>query len=206
MADDDIQVTTPLGLTFIIPRGRRTVRPVDAVRGKGLAAHMVRGIGRVDAPDTTPVPVPHRPVAPLAESHERLTPQTAATLSQMHAVEAEVMIRAMIEAAKSDGAIDPEERRRILTCLKDSGALPPDRQALLASMDTPPDVDGLVARVTNPELAVEVYAASLLAIQDDTPEEHRYLATLAERLKIPADTVRDVHARYESPLTDEDKA
>jgi uncharacterized membrane protein YebE (DUF533 family) len=200
MADDDIQVTTPLGQTFIIPRGRRTVRPVDAVRGKGLAAHLVRGVGRVDETETAPVRAPQpAPAAPLAESHERLTPATAATLSQMHAVEAEVMVRAMIEAAKSDGEIDAEERRRILTCLKDSGALAPDRQALLASMDAPPDMDGLVQRVTNPELAVEVYAASLLAIQDDTPVEQRYLATLAERLKLPADTVRDVHARYEAP-------
>ena len=199
MADDDIQVTTPLGLRFIIPRGRRIVRPVDAVRGSGLAAHMVRGIGRVDETTAPPAPVPMPTTAPLAESHERLTPQTAATLSQMHAVEAEVMIRAMIEAAKSDGEIDAEERRRILTCLKDSGALAPDRQALLASMDAPADVDALVARVTSPELAVEVYAASLLAIQDDTPAEQRYLATLAERLKLPADTVRDVHARYEAP-------
>ena len=199
MADDDIQVTTPLGLTFLIPRGRRIVRPVDAVRGAGLAASMVRGISRVESTPPAPVPEPHSAPAPMAESHELLTPQTAATLSQMHAVEAEVMIRAMIEAAKSDGEIDAEERRRILTCLKDAGALAPDRQALLASMDAPPDLEGLVERVTNPELAVEVYAASLLAIQDDTPVEQRYLATLAERLKLPAETVRDVHERYEAP-------
>ena len=200
MADDDIQVTTPLGLKFIIPRGRRTVRPVDAVRGAGLAASMVRGIGRVDEPAPTPVPVP-RPVAapPLAESHERLTPQTAATLSQMHAVEAEVMIRAMIEAAKSDGEIDTEERRRILTCLKDAGALAPDRQALLASMDAPPDLEGLVQRVTNPELAVEVYAASLLAIKDDVPSEQHYLARLAKRLNLPQETVVEMHARFGDP-------
>jgi hypothetical protein len=199
MADDEIQVTTPLGQTFLIPRSRRIVRRVDAVAGTGPSTTPVRAIDRAPVAEAPPAPIPWPAAAPLAESHELLTPQTAVTLSQMHAVEAEVMVRAMIEAAKADGAIDPEERRRILTCLKDAGTLAPDRQALLASMDAPPDLDGLVARVDNPELAVEVYAASLLAIQDDTPEEHRYLATLAERLKIPADTVRDVHARYEAP-------
>jgi uncharacterized membrane protein YebE (DUF533 family) len=159
---------------------------------------MLRDPDRVEPVDEVPPWQP--PVrAPALESHERLTAQTAVTVSQIHTVESELMIRAMIEAAKSDGAIDVEARRRILTCLKDAGAIEPDRQALLAAMTAPPDMDGVVQRATSPGLAAEAYAASLLAIHDNTPREQRYLARLAERLALPPDTVRDMHARFDDP-------
>jgi hypothetical protein len=198
MADDDILVTTPLLQTFLQPV--RSPRRVERIRG--LAS--VSGVARAMQVFATPPPAidatPARlTAAPPAETHELLTPQTAASLSEMHGIEAELMIRAMIEAAKADGKIDPEERRRILTCLKDAGAPDSDRQALLAAMESPPDMDALVARVTSPELAVEVYAASLLAIKDDQPSEQRYLARLGEQLKLPRETIEGLHARFGDP-------
>jgi uncharacterized membrane protein YebE (DUF533 family) len=200
VADDKIQITTPLGYTFLAPiRSERTVSRIRGLAGVSQVARALHEHYKIEPVEDAPrQPWPAAPPPPT-ESHELLTPLTAATLSQMHTVESELMIRAMIEAAKSDGAIDPEERRRILTCLKDAGTIEPDHQALLKSMDAPPDVDGLVQRVTNPELAVEVYAASLLAIKDDTPTQQHYLARLAERLNLPADTVREMHARFGDP-------
>lgn len=202
MADDDhtIQITTPLGNTFLARvQSYRRVGRIRPVSGADNVVREVRAPDKVETAEPPPAPVPQPARPPLAESHELLTPQTAATLSQMHTVESELLVRAMIEAAKSDGAIDPEERRRILTVLKDAGALETDRQALLHAMETPLDMDGLVARVDTPELAAEVYAASLLAIKDDTPAQQRYLAHLAERLKLSPDAVREVHVRYDAP-------
>ena len=197
MADDEVQITTITGFSYLAPiRSSRTVSRIRGLAGVSRVARALQEQHKIEPPPA-PVPWPERP--PAVESHDLLTPQTAATVSQMHAVEAELMVRAMIEAAKADGAIDPEERRRILTCLKDAGATEPDRQALLAAMNQPPDVDGLVERVTSPELAVEVYAASLLAIKDDKPSEQRYLATLAKRLALPPETVTDMHARFGDP-------
>jgi uncharacterized membrane protein YebE (DUF533 family) len=197
VADDEVQITTPLGYTFLAPiRSERTVSRIRGLAGVSQVARALHDHYKIEPVEEVP-PWPER--APPVESHELLTPQTAATLSQLHAVEAELMVLAMIEAAKSDGRIDPEERRRILTCLKDADTSDAVRQALLAAMDKPADVDALVARVDSPELAVEVYAASLLAIKDDKPSERRYLATLARRLNLAPDTVKDMHARFGDP-------
>lgn len=202
MADDDttIQITTPLGNTFLARvQAHRRVGRVRPVSGTDNGVREVRAPDKAETAEPPPAPVPWPARPPIAESHELLTPQTAATLSQIHTVESELLVRAMIEAAKSDGTIDTEERRRILTILKDAGALETDRQALLHAMDTPHDMEALVARVDTPELAAEVYAASLLAIKDDTPTQQRYLARLAERLKLSPDAVREVHVRYDAP-------
>ena len=45
-------------------------------------------------------------------------------------------------------------------------------------------IDAVVAAATSPELAVEIYAASVLAIDPDDPAEQAYLAMLASRLKL----------------------
>ncbi len=60
-------------------------------------------------------------------------------------------------------------------------------------MQKPQDVAGLVAQVRGPEEAVEVYAASLLAIEVDTTAERDYLARLARSLGLDAGVVAEVH-------------
>lgn len=51
-------------------------------------------------------------------------------------------------------------------------------------MRKPLDIDAVVGAATSPELAVEIYAASVLAIDPDDPAEQAYLAMLASRLKL----------------------
>jgi uncharacterized membrane protein YebE (DUF533 family) len=202
MADDDdrIQVTTPLLQSFLapVPRERMVTRIKNLAGVSQVARSLHELYGLPPSPDASTGTWPAAAVT-TAETHELLTPLTAATVSALHAVEADLMIRAMIEAAKSDGKIDPEERRRILTCLKDAGTTESDHAALLAAMSGPPDLDGLVARVTSPELAVEVYAASLLAIKDDQPSEQHYLARLGQRLKLAPETIAAMHVEYGDP-------
>ena len=53
------------------------------------------------------------------------------------------------------------------------------REFVQAEMRRPFDVDGL-PEVPNPKTAVEVNAASLLAIEVDTPAERDYLRRLAQ--------------------------
>ena len=198
MADDDhaVQITTPILGHFLAPVS--TPRRVSRIRGLYDVSKVARASHEYFGLKPTEDEPAHG-TAPLVEAHEVLSPATAATVSLLHGVEGELMVRAMIEAAKADGTIDPEERRRIGIALKDADAPESDRRALIAALDQPPDLDGLVARVTSPELAVEVYGASLLAIKDDSPREQRYLANLAQRLKLPPATVVDLHARYGAP-------
>jgi uncharacterized membrane protein YebE (DUF533 family) len=106
----------------------------------------------------------------------------------MHSVEddasAELILRAMINAAKADGQIDGTEMNNILSKLDEAGAGQEAKDFVLAEMRRPLDLDGLIAGVRTPGLAAAVYAASTMAIKVDTPAEQNYLAQLASRLGI----------------------
>jgi uncharacterized membrane protein YebE (DUF533 family) len=106
---------------------------------------------------------------------------------------AQLVLRAMINAAKADGQIDGGEMQRIVGRLEESGADDEARAFVLDEMQKPEDLDGLIRGVRSPEVAVEVYAASLLAIEVDTPAERDYLRRLAGRSSLDARTVRRVH-------------
>lgn len=96
---------------------------------------------------------------------------------------AELVLKAMINAAKADGQIDQSEIQRILGKLEAAGADSDARDFVIGEMNKPMDLDVIVAASRNsPQLAAQVYAASLLAIEVDTPAERQYLQQLAEGL------------------------
>ena len=105
---------------------------------------------------------------------------------------ATLIISAMINAAKADGAIDQQEAQRIVGKLEGSGADPQARQFIADEMLKPMDMNSLIQRAQTPQLAVEVYAASLLAIEVDTPAEQDYLRRLAQGLRLDPATVQQV--------------
>ena len=94
------------------------------------------------------------------------------------------LLHAMIAAAKADGHIDAAERGRILGRLSAIGMGGEDTAFLEAELASPVDIDGLVREAATPEIAAEIYAASLLVITPDEPAERAYLDFLAARLRI----------------------
>ena len=66
-------------------------------------------------------------------------------------------------------------------------------------MRKPSALESLVAVVKSPEVAVAVYAASLLAIEVDTDAERTYLRRLAGALRLDAGTVQQLHAGLGAP-------
>lgn len=94
------------------------------------------------------------------------------------------ILRAMISAAKADGHIDAEEQRRIFGKLDELGLDTEEKAFVIDELRRPLDIDAVVAAAATPELAVEIYAASVLAIDPDDPAEQAYLAMLASRLKL----------------------
>ena len=120
------------------------------------------------------------------------TPTTMVEESELES-KAMVILKAMINAAKADGQIDAAERQRILGKLEEAGADAEAREFVQAEMQRPFDVDGL-PEVPNPQTAVEVYAASLLAIEVDTPAEREYLRRLAQGLGLEESIVQRLHA------------
>ncbi|MCB8822468.1 tellurite resistance TerB family protein [Microvirga rosea] len=93
-------------------------------------------------------------------------------------------LRAMVAAAAADGQIDQIERERITRGLAQAGIDPEATRWLDREMETPVSVDELADGVEDPELAAQVYAAALLAIDPDTLQEHEFLRQLADALDL----------------------
>jgi len=102
-----------------------------------------------------------------------------------------LVAKAMISAAKSDGQIDQQEIHRILGKLQAEGLDEEAQQYLMAEMQQPLDLEALCAAATGQqELAAEMYAASLMAIEVDTPAEQDYMERLAHGLGLTPGTVQ----------------
>lgn len=105
----------------------------------------------------------------------------------------ELVLRAMINAAKSDGLIDEKEIDRIVGKLGEMGSDADDQRYVLMQMQKPLETDMLIATAKeDPELAAEIYAASLLAIEVDTQAEKKYLDELASGLNLTPDVTRAI--------------
>lgn len=94
------------------------------------------------------------------------------------------LLSAMISAAKSDGHIDAAEQERIFAKIDGADLSASEKGFLMDQIRKPLDLDAIAAKATTPERAVEIYAASLLAIDPDDPKETAYLNALASRLKL----------------------
>jgi uncharacterized membrane protein YebE (DUF533 family) len=105
-----------------------------------------------------------------------------------------VLVRAMIAAARADGHIDDAERERILEKLSLSGINSDTREFLASELNSPVDLDALIAAAITDAQKVELYTASRLAIDPKTRAERGYLDLLAGRLKLPDSLIDHIEA------------
>ena len=117
------------------------------------------------------------------------------TVDEAEVLESRAMLalKAMVAAAKADGTIDQQERERILDKIRDAGADEETRQFVAEEAATPLDIDALVREVPDQQAAAQVYAASLLAINVDTPAERAYLRDLSTKLGLDDQAVASLH-------------
>ena len=104
------------------------------------------------------------------------------------------LVRAMIAAAKADGHIDDEERGRIAGKLAVAGIGTDAEQFIMQELQSPLNLDDLVASATTEAQRVELYTASRLAIDPDSRAERGYLDLLAGRLQLPDQLVDHIEA------------
>jgi uncharacterized membrane protein YebE (DUF533 family) len=105
----------------------------------------------------------------------------------------QLLLIAMISAAKADGTIDQAEMQKIIGKISQDSVTPAEKQFVLDQMAAPIDVSAIAAQVSGPAQAAQVYAASLLAIDSDSEAERQYLADLARALRLDAETVAQLH-------------
>lgn len=99
----------------------------------------------------------------------------------------ELVLRAMINATKADGRVDQNEINRIMGKFSEIEVDSEGQQYLQNQLQRPMETEELIAAAKGqPELAAQMYAASLLAIEVDTPAEQNYLDQFASGLGLDA--------------------
>ena len=111
---------------------------------------------------------------------------------QVLANTAELVIKGMINAAKADGEVSADEITRIVGKLKEAGMTGDTEAWIMKELRQPLDLDAFAAAIPNQEVAAQVYAASLLAIEVDTPQERAYLSELATKTGLDAAVVQNI--------------
>lgn len=98
----------------------------------------------------------------------------------------------MIAAARSDGRLDAAERSNLFDQIEKMDLRESERAELYAQLESPVTLADVVASATTPQRAIEIYTASRLAIEPDSPAERGYLALLAARLGLEDGLVAEV--------------
>lgn len=109
-----------------------------------------------------------------------------------------LLLRAMIAAALSDGLIDETERQRIVGRLADAGINAEEQQFLDREIAQPWSPQQFAAASATPEVRSEIYLASAIAIEADTPAEQAYLRYLAATLGLEDGLVAHLEAAVAS--------
>ncbi|MGB5870110.1 MAG: tellurite resistance TerB family protein [Albidovulum sp.] len=109
-----------------------------------------------------------------------------------HEAAAGLILRAMIQAAKSDGRIDAAEKKKLMSNLSD--ATPAEMEFVQAELRAPLDVAGLCRQVPA-GLEAQIYGMSLMAIDLDSRVEAEYLHQLAGGLNLNKQVVNQIHAQ-----------
>ncbi|MCK0142652.1 DUF533 domain-containing protein [Aliiroseovarius sp. F20344] len=119
------------------------------------------------------------------------------TPSQAEEDKAAVLLRAIIQAAKSDGRIDAQEQKALKEHLGDVSREEAD--FVNSEFTRPVDVQGL-ANDTPRGMEAQVYAMSLVGLDLDSKAEAQYLHDLGQALGIDARTSNSIHEQMGEPV------
>ncbi|WP_024890965.1 tellurite resistance TerB family protein [Luteimonas huabeiensis] len=123
---------------------------------------------------------------------DRLPPPQA----ELHS---EAILRAIVAAAKADGHIDAREREVIEGEFRRLDADAEVRQWLQAELEKPLDPAEVAAAASSPEIASEMYLASLLVADEQSFMERAYLDELARKLGIDDALKARLEAQLQRP-------
>ncbi|WP_017999530.1 DUF533 domain-containing protein [Paracoccus sp. N5] len=103
-----------------------------------------------------------------------------------------LMLKAMIQAAKSDGEIDEAEKAKLMA---EFGELDEEERAFIREQMAAPVDAAALAREVPEGAGPQVYLMSLMAIEFDNRKEAEYLHQLAEGLGLDKQTVNGIHEK-----------
>lgn len=104
-----------------------------------------------------------------------------------------IIMRAMIAAAYADGHIDETERQKIFAQVETMELTVHEKAMLFDELRKPMTLSELVQSVPDAQTGIEVYAASVSAIDLNQPISRQYLEALANQLCLPRELVQSIH-------------
>ncbi|MDH0892870.1 MULTISPECIES: tellurite resistance TerB family protein [unclassified Pseudomonas] len=128
-------------------------------------------------------------------------PQTVDRLPAPQAeVHSQAILKALVAAAKADGHVDARERQLIEEQI---GALAGDPELvrwLEAELNKPLDPGEVARAASTPEIAAEMYIASVLMVDEEHFMERAYLEELARQLKLEPSLKAELEAQVRREL------
>lgn len=122
--------------------------------------------------------------APMAQTQTSQATNAALGWSESEAeTHSQAVLAAMIGAAKADGHIGESERELLEAEVARLGSTQ-DQAWVHAELQKPADPAAIAQRAATPEMAAEMYLASLLVIDEQSFMERAYLDELAKQLKL----------------------
>lgn len=131
--------------------------------------------------------ITHVPVVPMGSGFE------VNEMTQRATGFGATLVSAMIAAAKADGTIDAQEQQAIFEKIGQEDLSAEEKAFLLDQINKPLDIDSIVSQARSTEQAMEIYLASLMAIEPDTPSEQAYLSLLSARLGLEPELIDQIH-------------
>ena len=170
---------------------------VAALGGLAYHAWQNRNNAQAGATGAPSAATPAAPATPPAIEYQA-APENSAFLPAPNDEAAndalgKALVRAMIAAAKADGKIDATEKAAIFERLNAMDLDAADKAFVFDELSAPLDINAVIEPATTPEIATEIYVASLVAIEADTAAEQAYLQMLAARLELEPDLVAEIH-------------
>lgn len=111
-------------------------------------------------------------------------------------LEAAVLLRCMVQAAKCDGDLDADEKAKLMDAMGD--ATKAEIDFVNAELSAQMDVDGLARQIPN-GMEEKAYLVSLMAINLDQQGEADYLKTLATALELSPQDANRLHDQLNAP-------
>ena len=139
-------------------------------------------------------------------AHAEVLPKTVDALPPPDAEQhSQAILRALVAASKADGHIDAREREVIEGEFARINTDAELRGWLTAELEKPLDPAEVATAATTPEIASEMYLASLLAADDQNFMERAYLDELARQLNLDADLKSKLEQQVQSAIEQADR-
>jgi uncharacterized membrane protein YebE (DUF533 family) len=164
------------------------VAALGALAWKVYQEHQARQTSGQAAQPSTILQRPTIDITPAPSSFAALQPRQLEDHSR-------AMLKALISAAKSDGHMDERERGLVHAELQRSEADVSTRAWVDAELARPVEPAEVAALATGPEMAAEIYLASLLVVDQTSTMERAYLDALARELRLAPTLKTDLEAR-----------